>query len=131
MGKSTRGHKEYSNEQRLKIENRELRRKVSSLQKQLARVDLSRYNHVKEILEDQVDSHDSEAAGQVLKDLRSHWACHECQDGVLEVVTFSRAGQVCYLRECDTCSNRTQPQPYHENVKGIFREKTGVALKGK
>ena len=123
MGKSTRGQKEYSENQKLKHENQKLRRKVSTLQKQLARLDLSRYNHIKEILQEQIDEHSSEEASTVMGNLRHHWACHKCDDGVLEVIVFARAGQTCYLRECDTCSNRTKTKPYHENVKGIFREK--------
>lgn len=125
MGKSrnTRGNKEYSREQRLIHENRELKRALAKLRKQLERIDLDRYQEIKEIVDRSYAAENEAASAQVLADLRKIWSCHECGKGVMEICLYSRLNETWYYRHCNCCSHRTKSQKYDpESVNGIIRE---------
>ena len=126
MGKSRRGNREKTREQKLVHENRQLKREVSSLRKQLARCDLDSYNSVKEA----VDQHYEEGTPQQGKDfldkLRQEWACKldNCT-GFLEIFIYNRVDKTYYYRVCSNspqCKNRTKAQKYSPDVKGPLRE---------
>lgn len=123
MGKCKRGEKERSREQELKYENSKLRREVSSLRKQLARLDLSRYNHVREILEEHSKTEESNSAKKVMAQLEHHWKCYDCGDGILEIIVYSKIGSEHYYRQCNCCSKRTKSKEYSPSVQGILKKK--------
>lgn len=123
MGKSRRGDKERSREQELKYENQKLRREVSSLRKQLARIDLDRYAHVRDIVQEHYAEEEVEQNTQdMLASLKNKWQCHECGIGHLEINLYTRADDTFYYRHCNNCSNRTKAQKYDpQSVTGIMK----------
>ena len=111
--------KEYDLLQKLKHENDKLKRQVSALRKQLQRVDLDRYENLKDI----IDKHYREDAAEQLqaekKKLAKKWECHECRVGFMKIFTISRRDGMFYYRKCTECSNRTPTKPYTDKVEGI------------
>lgn len=124
MGKTRRGHKERSREQELKYENQKLRREVSSLRKQLARIDLDRYSHVRDIVEEHYAHEEQEVSTQdMLKSMKEKWRCHDCGIGYLEICLYTRLDGTFYYRICSNCSKRTKSQKYDESkVQGIIKD---------
>lgn len=121
MGKSKRGDKEYSREQRLVQENRLLRKQLSSLRKQLARVDLDRYQNLKETIEKHYREDQAQAGQEIIEKLKQEWQCMECKEGYLEILLFNKLDSTYYYRKCNTCSHRTKSQKYTPEVKGIIK----------
>lgn len=58
---------------------------------------------------------------QELEEMKLHWKCYKCNAGVLQIVTYANRTGSFYFRKCSNkvCTNRTLPQPYSEDVKGI------------
>ena len=122
MGRSRRGDKERSKEQILKYENQKLRRQISSLRKQLARVDLDRYSQVRDIVEEHYANEEVEINTQdMLESLKDVWKCRECPDGYLEIIIYSKMGNPYYFRQCSNCSHRTKSQLHTPSVRGLIK----------
>lgn len=123
MGKTRRGDKERSREQELKYENQKLRRTVSSLRKQLARIDLDRYSHVRDMVEEHLaDQEEVVTTEDMLKSMKNEWQCRECNGGHLEITLYGKMGQTWYFRKCNNCPHRTKSQIYTPSVRGIIKE---------
>lgn len=125
MGKTRRGSKEFSREQKLINENKRLKREVSQLRKELAKIDLNRYDTVKEMIEEHYKEDRAGEGQEILDNLKKTWACKECSDGYLEIFTYNKVNQTWYYRICSNapkCKNRTLAQPYSPSVKGIVRK---------
>lgn len=128
MGKSMRGSKEYSREQKLAHENKRLKRELSQLRKQLARLDLDRFDSIREILEEHSEEDKPQTSQEFLENLKKTWACNEngCQ-GYLEIILYNKIDNVWYYRKCVNCSHRTKSQKYDPlRVKGIIKKDTAV-----
>lgn len=122
MGKIRRGYKERSREQKLAYENKSLKREVASLRKQLARVDLDRYAHVKSIIENSYKLEEESEGRGILEKLRSEWACHDCRgEGYLEICLYNRLDGTFYYRKCTNCAHRTESQRWNPKVPGIIK----------
>lgn len=137
MGKTTRGHKEYSKEQELKHENKELRNIIRDLEhevrmltrstarsrKQLARMDLDRHAFVQDIIQEHYQNEEVEQNTQdMLSSLKNAWQCHDCGIGHLEINLYTRADGTFYYRHCNNCDKRTKSKKYDpEKVTGIMR----------
>jgi cell division septum initiation protein DivIVA len=123
MGKSRRGEKEYSKEQRLVKENKQLKQQVAQLRKQLARLDLDRYSSVKEIIDEQYEEDKKFDQADLLDKLKKEWKCRDCDEGHLEIVIYNKIDTTWYFRKCSDCSNRTKSQKYDsKQVKGIGKK---------
>lgn len=123
MGKTRRGDKERSREQELKYENQKLRREVSSLRKQLARLDLDRHVYVREIVEEHLAMEEVEESTEaMLKSLKNTWKCNNCHEGHLEIQLYNKMSETWYYRSCSNdCGHRTKSKIYDPNsVKGIL-----------
>ena len=118
------GHKELDQIQTLRKENDKLKRQISSLRKQLARIDLDRYGQVKTIVEEHLAQEEQqESTENMLKKLKEAWKCHNCKDGYLEIFTYNKINETWYRRECTNCSHTTKAQRYSpDKVQGIVRE---------
>jgi hypothetical protein len=127
LGKTRRGAKEYSREQQLIHENKQLKRELSRLQKQLARIDLDRYSHIQDMLKECKTA--EESTQDTLDKLKQEWKCNKCQDGYLEIFTYTKMGEVWYIRKCNCCNNKTKSQIYTPNVKGILINKPEIEEK--
>lgn len=125
MGKSRNSReKEYSREQKLVHENRELKRALSKLRKKLERIDLDRYHEIKEIVEQSYAAENEAQSAHLLADLRKEWMCHECGKGVLEIFLYNKISETWYYRKCNSCPHRTKSQKYDpESVEGVHVRK--------
>lgn len=124
MGKTRRGHREYTREQQLLYQNKALKREIASLRKQLARLDLDRYSHVKDIIEKSYQMEEELEGREILEKLKHAWKCYECIRGHMEIVLYNRPDSTWYYRQCNCCTNRTKSQRYTPGeVQGIVKEK--------
>jgi len=125
MGKSRRCDKEITKERRLATENKKLKQQIQQLRKQLGRLDLDRYESIRETL--QQHFHKESESSQVLENImKKTWACKEAGcTGYLEIILFNKIDQPHYYRSCCSCNNRTRSQRFNpETVKGIFKKST-------
>lgn len=128
MGKSRRGVREVSREQRLVHENKQLKRDIQVLRKQLARLDLDRYDTVRELIEEHTTQNPEQSGDEWLESLKKTWSCRECNNGYLQIFLFNKVGVLHYYRVCSSapiCKNRTKSQKYDPSqVKGIIKKET-------
>lgn len=122
MGKSRRGAKEFTKEQRLIKENKQLKQDLGQLRKQLARLDLDRYDSIKEMLEDHAPKSQPEFGADFLENLKKTWLCDDCRNGYLEIILYNKIESTWYYRKCTNCTNRTKSQKYSTEVKGIIKK---------
>lgn len=125
MGKSKRTDRSFTREQRLSKENRQLKKELAHLRKQIARLDLDRFETLRQMVADHEESKRFEEsaveANSNIEALKRDWACHECDNGFLEIVLYSKMGTTQYYRKCNNCTNRTKGKRYEETVKGILK----------
>lgn len=128
MGKTRRGGKEHSREQKLTHENKQLKRENARLRKELARLDLDRYDTVRELIEEHTVQNPEQSGDEWLESLKKTWSCRECNNGYLQIFLFNKVGTLHYYRVCSnapTCKNRTKSQRYDSSqVKGIIKKET-------
>lgn len=96
--------------QRLKHENQKLKREKQALRKQLDRLDVDRFNNLKELL----DSHDRADREEVDK---NNWECWTCRQGILRLAVIERRDKVIYNRVCDHCGHKTKFKDFNDKVK--------------
>lgn len=128
MGKSRTDRHGHTREQKLWYENQQLKKKVSSLRKQLARIDLDRYDTIKEMIQEHYVEEKADQGKAILENLKKTWACKSCEDGFLEIFVYNRGGSTWYYRICSNaplCMNRTKSQEWNNSVKGIARKDKG------
>lgn len=111
--------KELDELQKLKYENQKLKRQISSLRKQLARIDIDRYENLKDLLYKHANEDLEERIEEEKKKIKQQWECHICRQGFMKIHTISRRDGLFYYRKCTNCDNRTKTKPYNEKVKGI------------
>ena len=113
-------------EKQLRLENQQLKKQISSLRKQLARLDIDRYSTVKDMIEQHYEGEKLATGKEILQNLKKQWKCNSCHDGFLEIFVYNRADQTYYYRICSNspdCTNRTLAKPYSAaNVVGIMRK---------
>ena len=124
MGKGRRsvGDGEIRDNKRLKLENQKLRKQISSLRKQMSRIDIDRYQNLKDIIEAQEVEDDSFDTVIALDELKRKWECHGCQTDYLRLVVVPRIDGTFYFRRCPTCKNKTKLKKYTDEVEGIDGE---------
>lgn len=125
MGKSRTDRNGNTREQKLIKENQSLKRQIQTLRKRLARIELNRYENVKEAVEDHERNSGLPTTQDLLEALKREWACkQEGCGGYLEVTLYNKIDTVWYYRKCNCCANRTASQKYDPKVvKGIIRNK--------
>lgn len=149
MGKNTRGEKEFTKEQELKHENKELRKRIIQLEaenrqltrqysrtrKNFARMDLDRHSYVQDIIQEHINNEKEETTSQqMLNAMKKEWQCHECEQGYLEIFLYNRRDGTFYHRMCSnpSCDHRTGGQKYDpETVKGIVKKPKTKPKNGK
>lgn len=123
MGRARTDRNGFTREQRLIKENKSLRRQIQKLNKLLARVDLDRYQQVREIIEEHYKEEKKDEGQEILEKMKQEWKCHEpgCE-GYLEIIIYNKISDVWYFRKCNSCANRTKSQKYDsKTVKGIVK----------
>jgi len=121
VGKTHRGHKEHSREQRLIHENQRLKKQIGALRKQLARIDLDRHSNIKDILEQHYQLDEKEKTKETLDKVKKQWECWECKQGHLEICLYNRFDGTWYYRKCSNCNHRTKAQRYNPDIPGILK----------
>lgn len=114
---------DFDPNQKLKHENKQLKREVKRLRKLLQQVeDAEETKKLMYLVEMQRQEdkilHESNKEEQ-LGDLKERWACHECSEGVMLIQIFKRRDGVFYFRRCQACGNKTRMKKYSEEVNGI------------
>lgn len=122
MGKSRRGQKEISREQALISENKGLKRDLAKIRKQFARIDLDRFDTLREMIEENRTEEEPEFGAAFLENLKKTWLCNDCRQGHLEIVIYSKIGNPWYYRACTSCPNRTKSQKHTPAVTGIVKK---------
>jgi len=112
-----RGEKsDFTLEERLKRENRELKREVARLRKELDRVDITQFENLKDLARQQRREeklkHSKERAH------RDKWKCHKCGKGHMQLKMFPRRDGTFYYRICSNteCHNKTTMKKYTSEV---------------
>ena len=125
MSKNTRGIKEFTREQKLSKENRQLKQELKHLRKQIARLDGDRFETLRQMCADNEESQRFQESipNSNTEALKKDWACNGVGcTGYLEISLYSKLGQTYYFRKCNNCSNRTKGKRYDsESVKGIIK----------
>lgn len=116
-----RSDKEFSRLQQYQHENKKLKREISSLRKQLARLDLDRHDYVKEIIEKAYQLEDAQEGQDILEKVQSEWKCRECHAGHLEIHLYTKPDGTWYYRRCTNCPHRTKSQKHHTSVRGPIK----------
>lgn len=118
-GKHRRGTKEIGQLDRLKHENAKLKKELAQLRRQLDRIDFSRFQNLKELVDknDRVAEKELEEA-KILK-LKEKWRCFDCGKGVLKLITYANPAGEYYYRCCDLCGKRTKSQRYTDEIEGV------------
>lgn len=122
MGRRNRyADKELDQLEKLKYENKRLKKQISSLRKQLQRIDIDRHDNLRDLIDKfALEDHEEEIKAQKEK-LKKQWECHECGVGFMMIHPVVRQDGTFYYRKCTECSNRTKLKPYTKDVKGIKR----------
>lgn len=110
--------------QRLRNENKKLKHQISSLRKQLSRIDVDRFQNLKDLLDSQDREDKAEVVKQEKETLKRAWQCWTCETGTLMLLIIERADGVFYMRKCNECNKRTKLQQYHPGIKGIKPQDT-------
>jgi len=100
--------------QRLQHENDKLKRQNKRLRKQFQRVDLDRYENIKDIIKKHYEEDAEQNFIEEQKQLKKQWECHACGEGFLKLYTINRRDKMVYYRKCTECSNRTDIKPYNK-----------------
>lgn len=126
MSKSRTDNRGNTREQRLSHENDKLKRLVSALRKQIARIDLERSASVRDIVNKYYEQEDmekhAERERESLEALMREWQCAKCGDGHLEIILLNKLNELHYYRKCTCCPHRTGLQHYSKDVRGIVKK---------
>lgn len=126
MGKSKRADKEFTREQRLVKENRQLKQDVRNLRKEISRLDLEGLETARQIFSENEERErfkegPTESSSNI-EDLKAEWQCDSCKNGYLEIIRYPKLGGFWYYRACVSCNKRTVGKKYNESVKGIVKK---------
>tara|TARA_B100000902_G_C26972027_1_gene745891 strand:+ start:132 stop:506 length:375 start_codon:yes stop_codon:yes gene_type:complete len=110
--------KELKEIQRLKHDNVALKRQLNRLRKQIARVNLDRFENVRDALE--ADHREDEQETKLAKQRRliERWQCFHCGEDYLRLLVINRPDGEFYFRKCPNCDHRTRMQRFDKGVEG-------------
>lgn len=113
MGKKKRCDRELDMLDKLKSENRKLKRALKSTRKMLDRYEVAEQ---KGLIEN--DTIIPSKKRNKEKELKEKWRCYDCERGVLELIIIGNR----YFRKCNNCGKRTKSQIWDESVEGVLPE---------
>lgn len=115
--------KEFDVLQKYKHENQALKRENARLKKELDRIDISKYEHLAELVAQQSFEDIQVEKKSKKQKLLDKWECYECKEGHMRIHILQRPDGLFYYRKCSICRNKTKLQKYDESVEGIKDEK--------
>jgi len=110
--------KDYDMLDRLKQENKQLKRQLGNLKKQLDRVHPGNIEEIRAFAARQEERNRRKAEKRKEK---KAWECYECGRGTLYIVKVPHPKGQQYFRSCDFCEHRTKAKPYTDKVKGLCK----------
>lgn len=114
-----RGSKEFDLIDKLKHENRKLKRANDALHKQLARVDLAKFENLSKLVDKQRKESVAQESISKREALKKKWICHSCQTDFLRLYIWDHPIKgLVYYRQC-SCGHKTKMKPYTDAVEGI------------
>jgi len=129
-GKGKRGsNKELYEIQTLRLENRKLKKSITSLRKQLKRVDIDRFQNLKDLVIKQNKENFDSSKVRTGKKLRDKWTCRECNEGYLRIIILPMRNIEKYLRKCSNpkCNHKTKTKVFDPSkVEGIFEKEDKI-----
>jgi rubredoxin len=115
--------KEFDQLQKIKREVEKLKRENTALRKQLARIDYTRFQNLKDLVDKQNKEDKELQHKKKSESLKQQWVCRECGKGFLYIKMFDHpTNGVTYWRACNLCTNRTKAQKYTPSVEGLMEE---------
>jgi len=120
-----RGEKELEYVQRIKHENKKLKRENAALRKQLARIDYTRFQNLAQLVEKQRRESLEEAKAKRLEQAKKDWLCHKCGKDFLRLIIWNHPVKgACYYRKCGyaPCQHRTAMKVYSPSIEGITED---------
>lgn len=110
MGKSFKTDKEIEQIDRLKYENKKLKRSLKQLRKLLDRYEVA---EEKGLIDEGTIIPSKKR--QKEQELLERWKCYSCERGVLRLIIVGNR----YFRKCDSCGKNTKSQVWGDSVEGI------------
>ena len=114
--------REFDLLQKMKHENEKLKKQNKTLRRQLQKVDIDRYQNLKDIIQKQYEQDLEDQFKEDNNKLIRRWECHKCEEGFLKLYTISRRDGAFYYRKCTECNNKTPIKPYTDKIEGIKDE---------
>lgn len=105
-----RASREHDQLERLKNENRKLKRELKTARKLLDRYCVA---EEKGLIEEDVILPSKKRLKE--DELLKRWECYECHEGVLELIIIGNR----YFRKCNHCGKNTKTQIWDETVEGV------------
>lgn|SRR3989344_8771066 len=120
MGKKRRNFNEREQDQlqKLKLENQRLKRSISTLRKQISRIDIESYENLKDLLDKQDEQDFKRTLEEANVQKKKKWECFECKDGTLILTVLDRLDGQFYYRRCNNlnCRYRTKLKKWNKDV---------------
>jgi hypothetical protein len=104
---------------KLTRDNEKLKKTISSLRKNLSRLDVDRYAQFKELLDSQDSAQNDSDKLYELDRLKKKWTCKVCEKDYLKLLLVHRPDGVFYYRKCQNCDHKTRLKKYTDDVKGV------------
>lgn len=126
MGKNRKPTRdgEVNENKKLKLQNQALRRQIQTLRKELNKIDIDRYQYLKDLIESQAKKEEKVETDIVLDKLKQKWECHTCGKDFLRLVIIPKADKLYYIRRCPTCMYKTKLKAYNDDIEGITDDST-------
>lgn len=109
--------KEFSKVQKLANENKQLKKEVGRLRKEMDKLE-HRYSNLDDAVQQQYDE-EYPITAKDMEAQKKKWACHKCSKGVLKIIIVNKMGKAYYLRKCNSCPHKTKLQPYTKEIDGV------------
>lgn len=112
--KSSKTDVEYTKVQKLTQENKKLKQNVSSLRKQIDRLEAGWCLGC-------LQKHEQENPDELPPKVENQgkkkdWTCHSCNEGKLTIFKYIKANETWYFRQCKTCGYRTVGKKFEVGV---------------
>jgi hypothetical protein len=114
--------KEHNRLQEALHENKLLKRRISALEKQLSRIDLTKHQNLRNLVGKQRRESLEEGKAKRLETAKKHWLCHKCGKDYLRIVIWDHPVKgLAYYRKCGypPCQHRTEMKAYSHSIEGI------------
>lgn len=128
LGRSNRmnrGEKELDQIQKMRREIEKLKRENVALRKQMARIDFTRFQNLRELVNKQRKEDLQERKEATAEKLKKEFLCYKCGKDWLRLKLWDHPIKgPSYYRACPTpgCGHRTEMKPYTPKVRGITEE---------